>query len=116
MADTIAYVRKSYVAQTVTLTNANQAYNIFALVQAQIAPQICPGMCREFNIQSEETNTDEIWIGDNAVGVSNKGYRLQSPGTSRTYRSADTNNVQVASKFAFSQTAGQKINVEIDCA
>lgn len=99
----------SYVAIEVTLTNANQAYQLLSLLQAIEAT--CPGAAREVILQADSTNSATVLVGDGKISASRFGYQLW-PRESRTYR-AEYQGVLLGNIFVFSTSAGQKLGVEL---
>ncbi len=111
--------KRSYVALTVTLTDANANYNLLALINAIVEAETkyaganCPGMCRELNIQSDVNNTAQVIVGDGLLSATRVGYFL-AIGGARAYRS-EINNVDLGSLYVRSTAAAQKLNVEVVC-
>jgi hypothetical protein len=108
--------KRSYVAVTLTLSQ-NSTQNILSLIDAALGSGICPGACRELNLQSASGNTASIFVGDSNLGAANCGYELpagaSSPGASRTYRSGAGNMVDLASLYVLTAGVSQKLNVEV---
>ncbi len=117
-------IRRSYVAVDITLTNANQNYNILDLVNIILAAEspspgvaVAPGACRELSLQSTAGNTANVLIGDAYLSSTRKGYALTfgatgTVGAQRIYR-AENNSVDVGNLYARSGTSGQILSVEI---
>lgn len=103
----------NYVAVQITLTSANQNYNVLVEVQKVVAN--CPATARELAIQSASGNTGIVLIGDAALSATRFGVELVAAGDARVYGSVHQ-NVQVGTKWVRSATAGQKVNVEIEAA
>lgn len=99
----------SYVGVTVTITLANQNYNLLTLLQAIEAN--CPPTARELVIQSHSDNASTVLVGDGSLSGTRCGYEL-ALGQSRTYRSS-IQHVLLGSIFVRSAGAGQKLNVEV---
>lgn len=118
------FTRRNYVAVTVTLTNANQNYNLLTLVNAILAAESgtdtniqCPGAARNVQIQSNPgidsvgANTADILVGDAKLSTTRIGTIL-SPGGFLSDRSP-INNVDFGEIYARSATSGQKLNITI---
>jgi hypothetical protein len=107
--------KRSYVAVTLVL-GQNSTQNILSLIDAALGSGVCPGACRELNLQSASGNTASIFVGDSNVGAANCGYELPagatSAGASRTYRSG-AGNVDLASLYVRTAGVSQKLNVEV---
>jgi hypothetical protein len=103
-------VDSQYVAGVITLANANQAYNILALIRAQIDPN-CPGAARSFNLYAAHANSALVYIGSGVVSATNYAYVLNADDM-RGYAS-DYQNVIVAALSAFSTSAGMQLGVEV---
>lgn len=115
---------RNFTGVTVTLTNANQNYNLKTLVDAILAAEtgrdnavVCPGAARNVQIQSYPgidsvgANTADILIGDGELSTTRIGTIL-SPGGFLSDRSP-INNVTLGELYARSATAGQKLNVMV---
>lgn len=100
----------NYVAGTVTLTNASQAYNILQLIKAQVDAN-CPGAARAFNLYAAHANGALVYIGGPTVSSTNYAYVLNADdmrGYDSTYQ-----NVIVGNIFAFSTSPSMKLGVEV---
>lgn len=100
----------SYVAGTITLTNASQSYNILALIRAQVDAN-CPGAARAVNLYAAHANSAQVFIGAGGVTSTNYAYVLNADdmrGYDSTYQ-----NVILGSLFAFSTSPGMKLGVEV---
>ena len=118
------FIRRNYVAVTVTLTLADTNYNLLALVNAVLAAETgtdvnvqCPGAARNVQIQSHPgidsvgANTADIIFGDAKLSTTRVG-TVVSPGGFLSDRSP-INNVNLGEIYAQSHTAGQKLNITI---
>ncbi len=114
--------RRSYVGVTVTLTSADTPYRLLDLVNTIIAaeanmptpPMVCADAAGQVVLQADPANADtsgDILIGDALVSTTRMAYDLPK-GASRSYNSPN-NQIQFGSLYAFSHTAGQKLNVEV---
>jgi hypothetical protein len=100
----------TYVAGIITLTNANQAYNIYQLIVAQLDAN-CPQAARQFNLYAAHANTAQILVGSGALTSANYAYVLNADDM-REYES-DYQNIIMGKLFALSGSAGMKLGVEV---
>lgn len=106
-------VDSAYVAGVITLTNAGQAYNLLALIRAQVDIN-CPGAARSFNLYAAHANSALVYIGSGKVSNTNYAYVLNADDM-RGYES-DYQNVIFGSLSAFSTSPGMQLGVEVMAA
>ena len=107
----MATPRKPYVATTVTLTNANQAYNLAELVVAN--RPAAPRSAREVNVQIAYNLSGKVAFGDENVSLTDYGFVLsKNDGLSRRWAS-DQANTPWGFVFVMTDTAGATVSVEI---
>lgn len=72
---------------SVTLTSANQAYSLSALVLAQLTQAndqaTAPTIARELGIQLHPGSAGTLYVGDQYVSATRAGYVLTASGTDR---------------------------------
>lgn len=88
----------------VTLTNANQNYNLLTLVRAVDSTFVDQG---RMTIQADPGNTDAVLLGDSSLSTTRYGMSL-SGGEPVFYEKGSLLN-----RYARSATAGQKLNIEV---
>jgi len=104
------HVSSAYVAGTITLANANQVYNILALVRAQLDAN-CPGAARSFNLYATHANTAQVLVGSSAMTATSYAYSL-NPDDMHEYEST-YQNIPFGYLSAMSTAAGQQLGVEV---
>ncbi|MGI0016171.1 MAG: hypothetical protein ACREBU_22350, partial [Nitrososphaera sp.] len=78
------YIRRPYVAVTVTLTDAGTNYHLLDLIKTVVeaepkyAGSSAPDACRELSIQADFANnsTNPVLIGDALLSATRYGYAL----------------------------------------
>lgn len=99
----------------VTLTTADTAYQVLALLRA-IDVSI-PGDCRTLLFEADAANAEDskISVGDASIGASRYGYQL-GPGDNREYQSAGgprNAGVKIGPIYVSGSEDGLKLNVEV---
>lgn len=106
-------MESAYVAGVITLTDASKAYNLLALIRAQVDPN-CPGAARSFNLYGVHANTAQVFIGSGKVTNTNYAYVLNADDM-RGYES-DYQNVIFGALSGYSTSPGQQLGVEVMAA
>lgn len=95
--------------QTVTLTNANQNYDLATLLVAVNAAERIHAST--ITLQADSANTGDILIGDASMTASSFGVRLTPGETMLLDSGGAANRVHLNEYQARSAAAGQKVNI-----
>ena len=100
-----------YRAAQITLTLAATNYSLLTLLRA--VDSGCPSTCRELQIQGTNGNSDVVKVGDANLALNNYGFELAYL-ESRTWRGKDDTDINIGLRYVRSETAGQKLNVDME--
>lgn len=97
--------------QTVTLTNANQNYDLATLLLAVNANERIHAA--SIVLQAEFANTGDVLIGDATMTATSFGMRLQPGDAWNLDSGGGANRVHLNEFQARSAAAGQKVNIGV---
>ncbi len=100
-----------YVGTRITLTNANQLYNLWQLVVAN-RPN-APQAGRSVNVQMDPTSGATFYFGDGQMSTTDFGFRLSSADGLSCRWQGDQGNALFGCIFVITDTAGAALNVEL---